>query len=318
MSEPVVITNEEYQFLVAEQFRLIKRKAESIILEPAGRNTAPALALAALKVLSEEDDAVLLVLAADHVIQNVLSFYTAVNASVSAAEKGKLVTFGVVPAHPETGYGYIKACASITENPQSLTSVLQFVEKPDTATAEQYLASGDYFWNSGMFLFKASRYLEELKTFRPDILTVCEQAMRTSHQEMNFVKPDKTVFEKCPEESIDYAVMEKTNDAVVMPLDAGWSDVGSWASLADLSEKDAQGNSTLGDVLLQETRNTYVRSENKLIATVGVKDLVITESDDAILVVHKDHTQDVKKVVDQLKKDQRIEVKKETTTIKAS
>ncbi len=349
VSAPIVIANEEHRFLVAEQFRQMGRKASAIILEPVGRNTAPAVALAALKAQASQpsthNDPLLLVLAADHVINDVKAFHQAVEAALPAARDGKLVTFGIVPTHPETGYGYIKAGEQLigngeelignggeligngeeliagkltthnssptTHNPSPTTiySVAQFVEKPDLETAQGYLASGDYYWNSGMFLFKASRYLEELNTFRPDILEACRKAMEVQNADLDFVRLDELAFKACPDESIDYAVMEKTNDAVVIPLDAGWSDVGSWSSLADISEKDEAGNSTLGDVLLYDTRNTYVRSEKKLIATVGVDDLVITESDDAILVAHKDRVQDVKKIVDRLKAENRPEVK---------
>ena len=318
VSQPLVIANEEHRFLVAEQFRQLGRSA-SIILEPVGRNTAPAVGLAALKALNHRDteaqreEPFLLVLAADHVIRDVGAFHRAVEVAMPAARDGKLVTFGIVPDCAETGYGYIKALnhRGHEGHREELEAffVEEFVEKPDLETAEQYLASGDYFWNSGMFLFKASRYLEELKKFRPDILEACEKAMAVQSEDMDFVRLDEVAFSACPDESIDYAVMENTSDAVVVPLDAGWSDVGSWSSLADISEKDESGNSVLGDVLLQNTRNTYVRSEKKLIATVGVDDLVITESDDAILVAHKSKVQDVKKVVEQLKAEDRPEVK---------
>ncbi|MRI34291.1 mannose-1-phosphate guanylyltransferase/mannose-6-phosphate isomerase [Endozoicomonas sp. OPT23] len=311
VSEPLVIANEEHRFLVAEQFRQMERNASAIILEPVGRNTAPAVALAALKAiaLAEDQEPLLLVLAADHVIDDVPAFHQAVEAALPAARDGKLVTFGIVPTAPETGYGYIMASSEFVESSKQLAPVEQFVEKPDLKTAEEYVASGNYFWNSGMFLFKASRYLEQLKTFRPDILNACQQAMTVQNEDLDFVRLDEAAFKACPDDSIDYAVMEKTKDAVVVPLDAGWSDVGSWTSLADISEKDEAGNSTLGDVLLQDTRNTYVRSEKKLIATVGVENLVITESDDAILVSHKDRVQDVKKVVEQLKAENRTEAK---------
>ena len=311
VSTPLVIANEEHRFLVAEQFRQIGRKASAIILEPVGRNTAPAVALAALKAqtISEEKDLLLLVLAADHVIQDVKAFHHAVEAALPAARDGKLVTFGIVPAHPETGYGYIKASIELINNSEQVAPVEQFVEKPNLETAQDYLTSGNYYWNSGMFLFKASRYLEELKQFRPDILEACEKAMAVQDADLDFVRLDEAAFKACPDESIDYAVMEKTTDAMVVPLDAGWSDVGSWSSLADISETDESDNSILGDVLLQDTRNTYVRSEKRLIATIGVEDLIITESDDAILVAHKDRVQDVKKVVERLKAENRSEAK---------
>ena len=309
IAAPLVIANEEHRFLVAEQFREMGRRADAIILEPVGRNTAPAVALAALKSLSHQDDPLLLVLAADHVIQNEIAFHQAVEVALPAARDGKLVTFGIVPTHPETGYGYIKASEELTGKSEKVASVERFVEKPDLVTAKEYLLSGNYYWNSGMFLFKASRYLEELKKFRPDILQACEQAMAGQSTDLDFVRLNEEAFKACPDESIDYAVMEKTTDAVVVPLDAGWSDVGSWSSLADISPQDEQGNSATGDTILYDTHNTYVRSEKRLIATVGVNDLIITESDDAILVAHKERVQDVKKIVDQLKAANRSEAK---------
>ncbi|GAA4649085.1 mannose-1-phosphate guanyltransferase [Kistimonas scapharcae] len=330
IGKPLLIANEDHRFLVAEQLRQMGREAEAIILEPVGRNTAPAVALAALKALNHKEpvnvpdntgtsaipggrikaqgDALLLVLAADHVIQDEAAFHRAIEAAMPAARDGKLVTFGIVPTHPETGYGYIKSCKT-PEGALTPLPVEQFVEKPDRATAEQYLASGNYFWNSGMFMFNASRYLEELWQFRPDILTACEQAIAVEHPDMDFVRLNEAAFKACPDDSIDYAVMEKTQDAVVIPLDAGWSDVGSWSSLWDIAEKDAQGNAVQGDAMLHDTRNTYIRSEKKLVATVGVEDLVITESDDAILIASKDRVQDVKKIVERIKAEGRTEAK---------
>ncbi|WP_281645894.1 mannose-1-phosphate guanylyltransferase/mannose-6-phosphate isomerase [Parendozoicomonas sp. Alg238-R29] len=312
VASPVVIANEEHRFLVAEQLRQIGKSADAIILEPVGRNTAPAVALAALKITSEhscseDNDPVLLVLAADHVILDIEAFHYAIATALSSAQDGKLVTFGIVPTSAETGYGYIQADRQDVNS--AVMPVKQFVEKPDLATANQYVESGNYFWNSGMFMFKASRYLEELNQFGPDILSACQKAMAVQNTDLDFVRLDEEAFKACPDDSIDYAVMEKTTDAVVVPLDAGWSDVGSWSSLADISAKDAQGNSTIGDTLLHDTHNTYVRSDKKLIATVGVENLVITETDDAILVAHKDKVQDVKKVVEKLKEQDRSEVK---------
>ncbi len=353
VSAPLVIANEAHRFLVAEQFRQMGQQASAIILEPVGRNTAPAVALAALKALNHkgavnapfntdtsaipggrteaqsffcDEEPVLLVLAADHVIRDEAAFHRAVEAALPAACDGKLVTFGIVPAHAETGYGYIKALnhkgavnapfntdtsailGGCTEA-QSFFGVEEFVEKPDLETAKEYLASGEYYWNSGMFMFKASRYLEELDRFQPEILTACKKAIAVEQPDLDFVRLDEDAFKACPDNSIDYAVMEKTTDAVVVPLDAGWSDVGAWSSLWDISEKDQQGNVSQGDVLLHDTRNTYVRSEKKLIATLGVENLVITESDDAILVSSRDRVQDVKKIVDQLKAENRTEAK---------
>ncbi|WP_062270076.1 mannose-1-phosphate guanylyltransferase/mannose-6-phosphate isomerase [Endozoicomonas arenosclerae] len=336
VSEPLVIANEEHRFLVAEQFRQMDQNASAIILEPVGRNTAPAVALAAIKSLqvsgskslaveneervseNPESDPVLLVLAADHVINDVAAFHRAIDIALPAAIAGKLVTFGVVPTHAETGYGYIKANSEQKDEPvnrplntdfQSVFTVDHFVEKPNLESAEQYLASGNYFWNSGMFMFKASRYLEELKAFHPEILKVCEKSIAHEHPDLDFVRLNEDEFNACPDDSIDYAVMEKTADAVVVPLDAGWSDVGSWSSLWDISAKDEQSNSVQGDVILHDTHNTYVRSEKKLIATVGVDGLIISESDDAILISTKDRVQDVKKIVEKLKREGRSEAK---------
>ena len=324
VSAPLLIANEAHRFLAAEQFRQLGRQAGGIILEPVGRNTAPAVALAALKALNHGDhgkhkgkaslaekcDPVLLVLAADHVIQDEGAFHRVVEAALPAARDGMLVTFGIVPTHAETGYGYIKALNhGDHEEHKGVFCVSEFVEKPDLEAAKGYLASGDYYWNSGMFMFKASRYLEELKKFRPDILEACERAMGVEHPDLDFVRLDEEAFKACPDESIDYAVMEKTEDAIVIPLDAGWSDVGSWSSLADISDLDEAGNAVQGDVMLHDTHNTYVRSDKKLIATVGVDNLVITESDDAILVAAKDRVQDVKKIVERLKAENRTEAK---------
>ncbi len=329
LGKPFIIANEDHRFLVAEQLRQLDCKAEAIILEPVARNTAPAVALTALKALSSGyNDPVLLVMAADHEIQDMAAFHSAVDFALPAARGGKLVTFGIVPSHPETGYGYIKASVdhlddikhTADDREENETSsqytnsfclaVDEFVEKPDLATAEQYLDEGGYYWNSGIFMFKASRYLEELKRFRPDILSACEQAIAIEHRDMDFVRLNEAAFLACPDESIDYAVMEKTQDAVVVPLDAGWSDVGSWSSLWDIAKKDEQGNAVQGDAMLHDTCDTYIRSEKKLIATVGVKGLVIAESDDAILIADKSRVQDVKKIVERIKNEGRSEAKR--------
>ena len=249
----ITICNEEHRFFVAEQLREID-KLGSIILEPVGRNTAPAIALAAL---TAKDDPLLLVLAADHVIQDEDAFREAVIRAIPLAEAGKLVTFGIVPSAPHTGYGYIKRGKDLGEG----FEVDAFVEKPSSDVAQDYFSSGDYYWNSGMFLFRASTYLEELKKFRPDILEQCQGSVMDVKTDLDFLRIDKDMFESCPAESVDYAVMEKTSHAVVVPMDAGWSDIGSWSSLWDISEKDGEGNSTHGDVILHNTRNSYVRSD---------------------------------------------------------
>ncbi|EOW9219785.1 mannose-1-phosphate guanylyltransferase/mannose-6-phosphate isomerase [Vibrio cholerae] len=302
--EPLLICNQEHRFIVAEQLRQLRIKHGGIVLEPVGRNTAPAIALAALHATKHGDDPLLLVLAADHVIQNQAAFTQAVKNAVKPAEQGMLVTFGIVPTAPETGYGYIKQGEVVGE---TAYRVAQFVEKPNLVTAEQYLASGEYYWNSGMFLFKASRYLKELKAHRPDILHACELAMQGARGDLDFVRIEESSFTECPEDSIDYAVMEKTQDALVVPMDAGWSDVGSFSALWEVSPKDSQGNVMVGDVIAEQTHNSYIYAQNKLVSTVGVDNLVIIETKDAVLVANKDKVQDVKNVVNQLKAQQRRE-----------
>lgn len=295
----VTICNEDHRFLVAQQLREIKCFS-SIILEPVGRNTAPAIALAAL---SADNDPLLLVLAADHVIQNQAQFIRVVSDAIPLAEAGKLVTFGIVPDMAHTGYGYIKKGS---EDGAGFV-VDAFVEKPSAEVAQDYLNSGRYVWNSGMFLFRASRYLEELQKFRPDIYQVCKASTEDMEADLDFIRIDKEQFIECPSESVDYAVMEKTADAVVVPMDAGWSDIGSWSSLWDISEKDKNGNVSHGDVLLHETNNSYIRTDGKLVASVGVDDLVIVSTKDAVMVAHKDSVQDAKIIVNQLKDDNRTE-----------
>jgi mannose-1-phosphate guanylyltransferase/mannose-6-phosphate isomerase len=302
--EPVFICNEEHRFLVAEQVRLLSQKQSTILLEPEGRNTAPAIALAAINALEKDENAMLLVLAADHVIQDIAAFHQAVEQASFAAQQGKLVTFGIVPTHAETGYGYIKKG---TEKVSGVFDVAQFVEKPNAQVASDYLASGDYLWNSGMFLFKASRYLEELAKHRSDILDNCQKAMKGVEQDLDFLRPNKTDFLACASESIDYAVMEKTDSAVVIPLDAGWSDVGSYSALWEVCEQNEDKNVLKGDVIAQQTTNSYIHSQNKLIATVGVDNLVIIDTPDAVLIANKDKVQEVKLIVEQLKKEQRPE-----------
>lgn len=302
--EPVFICNEEHRFLVAEQVRQLSQEQSTILLEPEGRNTAPAVALAAIHALEKDENAMLLVLAADHVIQDTEAFHQSVEQASIAAQKGKLVTFGIVPTHAETGYGYIKKGS---EEMPSTFDVAQFVEKPNAQVASDYLASGDYLWNSGMFLFKASRYLEELAKYRGDILEHCQQAMKGVKQDLDFLRPNITDFLACASESIDYAVMEKTDSAVVIPLDAGWSDVGSYSALWEVCPQNADKNVLKGDVIAQQTTNSYIHSQNKLIATVGVDNLVIIDTPDAVLVANKNKVQEVKQIVEQLKKEQRSE-----------
>ncbi|APV69707.1 mannose-1-phosphate guanyltransferase [Salmonella enterica] len=307
---PVVICNEQHRFIVAEQLRQLNKLTENIILEPAGRNTAPAIALAALAATRQHTDCdpLMLVLAADHAIANEEAFRDAVRGAIPCADAGKLVTFGIVPDLPETGYGYIRRGDVVPGATDAVAfEVAQFVEKPGLETAQAYVASGDYYWNSGMFLFRAGRYLEELKKFRPDILAACEQAMRGVDPDLDFIRVDEEAFLACPEESIDYAVMERTADAVVMPMDAGWSDVGSWSSLWEISAHTPEGNVHHGDVISHKTENSYVYAESGLVTTVGVKDLVVVQTKDAVLIADRHAVQDVKKVVEKIKADGRHE-----------
>ncbi|HIF9155051.1 TPA: mannose-1-phosphate guanylyltransferase/mannose-6-phosphate isomerase [Photobacterium damselae] len=301
---PLLICNEEHRFIVAEQLRKGGMVNSGIILEPVGRNTAPAIALAALKAVANNEDPLLLVLAADHVIQDTDAFLASVQYAKAEAEKGKLVTFGIVPTHPETGYGYIHRGEVLNNDTYCVDA---FVEKPQLEMAKVYVTSGEYYWNSGMFLFKASRYLAELEKYAPEILVACQAAMDNSRVDLDFTRLDKAMFMTCPDDSIDYAVMEKTQDAVVVPMDANWSDVGSWSALWEVNEKDASGNATRGDVLVENTTNSYIYSQDKLVATVGVEDLVVVETKDAVLVAHKDKVQDVKGIVGQLKQANRYE-----------
>ena len=296
---PIVVANEEHRFLVAEQLRQIGAPTPAIVLEPVGRNTAPAIAAAALQALAAGDDPLLLVLPSDHVVRNEAGFRDAVSAACAAAEAGALVTFGIVPDAPETGFGYIQA-----ETGEGVRRVLRFVEKPDAVTAQSYLDAGGYYWNSGMFLFRASRYLEELGKFQPGIVASVSAAFAAAKRDGDFIRLDKAAFAASPSDSIDYAVMEKTSDAKVLPVDIGWNDVGSWSALWEVAERDADGNAHRGDVIAVDSRNTYAYAQ-RLVALVGVDDIVVVETDDAVLVAHKDRVQEVKQVVAQLKQSQR-------------
>jgi mannose-1-phosphate guanylyltransferase/mannose-6-phosphate isomerase len=296
---PIVVANEEHRFLVAEQLRQVGAPVPAILLEPVGRNTAPAIAAAALQAMAGGADPLLLVLPSDHVVRDVAGFQRAVREASAAAEAGALVTFGIVPDAPETGFGYIQAQAG-----DGLRQVLRFVEKPDAATARSYLDAGGYYWNSGMFLFRASRYLEELARFRPDIVDAVRAAHAAARHDGDFVRLDKDAFSACPSDSIDYAVMEKTADAMVLPVDIGWNDVGSWSALWDVAERDAHGNAHHGDVIAVDSRNSYAYAQ-RLVALVGVDDIVVVETDDAVLVARKDKVQEVKQVVARLKQEQR-------------
>ena len=311
LTAPLVVSNDQHRFMVAQQLADINQTAQAIILEPVGRNTAPAVAVAALRAQAGGDDPVLLVLPADHVIKDPQALCSAISAAYPLAQAGSLITFGVVPTAPETGYGYIKAGetpVSDLSSPIAAYGVDRFVEKPDKATAVGYLQSDGYYWNSGMFMFKASRYLEELQRFAPDMLAACQASLTTAKSDLDFVRLDADAFAACPADSIDYAVMEKTDAAAVIPLDAGWSDVGSWSALWEVCPQDDRGNVATGDVVLHDVTNSYLHAENgRLLAAIGVDDLVVVDTADAVLVTSKDRCQEVKEIVGQLKKAKRDE-----------
>lgn len=304
---PIVVCNEAHRFLVAEQLREMQLSPTAILLEPAGRNTAPAIALAAHAALASlEEDALLLVLPADHTLRDLAAFQAAIRQAVIAGESGKLVAFGIVARSPETGYGYIRRSATAGAG-TSVFPIEQFVEKPSLERAQEFVASGEYFWNSGMFLFGARRFLEELQRFAPDIADTCARASATAISDADFTRIDAAVFGACRSDSIDYAVMEKTRDAVMVPLDAEWNDVGSWTALHDIMPADAHGNVTRGDVLLEDTANSYVHADSRLVAALGLRDLVIVETADAVLVAPRSKVQDVKKIVARIKAAGRAE-----------
>ena len=304
---PLVVCNEAHRFMVAEQLRELAVEPAAIILEPCGRNTAPAVAVAALQAVAGGEDPLLLVLPADHVIPRIAPFQAAVRTGERLARQGHLVTFGIVPDKPETGYGYIQAGARCPEPGEDGFRVAAFVEKPDLATAQNYLAAGGYFWNSGMFLFRASSYLEELERHAPQMLAACRRAHAGMARDLDFCRLGGEEFAACPADSIDYAVMEKTDRAVVVPLDAGWSDVGSWSALWEAEERNGEGNVLQGDVLVTDARNCYLHASSRLLATVGVEDLVVVETADAVLVAGRDRVQEVKGIVERLKRDGRGE-----------
>ena len=301
---PIIVCNEEHRFLVAEQVRQLGLTSPTIILEPEGKNTAPAIALAAIAASASDPEVNLLVLPADHYVGKPAALIDAIEKAASASSQGKLVTFGLVPSRAETGYGYIKRGEALATD----VSVLeQFVEKPDQPTAEGYIASGDYVWNSGMFMFTAARYLESLGEFQPEMADVCERAMAQAERDMDFIRPDAEVFATCASDSIDYAVMEHTPEGAVVSLDCGWSDIGAWSALWEVGDQDSAGNVTQGDVVLNKTQNSYVRSQSRLVTTTGVKDLVVVETADAVMVAARHAVQDVKDIVSSLRKSNRSE-----------
>ena len=298
LAPPLLICNEGHRFIVAEQMRQIGVEPAGILLEPIGRNTAPAVAVAALQATAKGDDPLLLVLAADHVIRDAAAFRASVEAGRAAAEAGLLVTFGIVPKGPETGYGYIEAAEALRS--EAAVPIARFVEKPDRATAEQFLAAGRFTWNSGMFLFRASAILAELERLAPEVVSCCRAALDQDTADFDFLRLEREAFASCPSVAIDVAVMERTGLGTVLPLEAGWSDVGSWSALWETADQDAQGNVLRGKVISEGARNCYLRSEHRLVVGLGVEDLVVVETDDAVLVAHRDRAQEVKTIVGQL------------------
>lgn len=306
----ILICNEENRFIAAEQLSQISEKGSKIILEPIGRNTAPAIALAALKAMESGDDPLLLVLAADHVIKEPREFIDSVNAAVTLADEGKLVTFGVVPTKAETGFGYIKVGSELEIAPKTKEAftIEKFVEKPSLDNAKKYMESGDYLWNSGMFLFKASTYLSELEKHRPQIYKKCSDAIKSQVEDLDFIRVGKEEFAGSPEDSIDYAVMENTDNGVVIAMEPKWNDVGGFSALWEVGEKDTDGNVISGDVTLKDTKNTLIYADDRLVTTVGVEDIVIINTKDALLVANKNETQKVKDIVAELAENNRTEV----------
>jgi mannose-1-phosphate guanylyltransferase/mannose-6-phosphate isomerase len=297
IANPVLVCNEEHRFLVAEQIREIKVEPEALILEPEGRNTAPAMAVAALQVVKEDPNGILLVLPSDHVIEDIPGFHRAVADALKAAQLGYLVTFGVVPRAPETGYGYIQQGQPLSDGDGSVFAVSRFVEKPDAQTAQAYLDAGNYLWNSGMFMFPAQVFLDEMEKFHPEILTACRAAIEGAQSDLDFCRLEAKAFSESPSIPVDIAVMEKTERAAVVPVSIGWNDVGSFSALWEVQSKDEKGNATRGEVFLHDAENCYVSSEKRLVSVLGVENLIVVETSDAVLVANKDRCQDVKKIV---------------------
>ncbi len=307
LGDAVYVCNEEHRFLVAEQVAQLDRSPSTIILEPQGRNTAPALTLAALYLVQQDPDAAMVVMPADHVMQQPGQFVEAVERGAVLAQDGALVTFGVVPDTAETGYGYIRRGAEVADG--SAFEVSRFVEKPDQSTADKYLSEGGYYWNSGIFLMRADRWLDEIKQYRPDILAACRKALGEGSQDRDFFRVNKAAFLACPADSIDYAVMEKTGHAVVVPIDAGWSDVGAWSALWNVCPHDTDGNVIQGDVIAEDTHDALLLAQHRCLATVGLDNIIVVETADAVLVANKEKAQDVKEIVSRLKAQRRAECK---------
>ena len=305
ISDPLIICNEEHRFLVAEQLRQIESNNSGIILEPIGKNTAPAIAIAALSLFNNNQDPILLVLSADHLIHNNKSFHKSIKTARTIAEQGKMVALGVRPTKPETGYGYIEIDNSHDAESYDIKS---FKEKPSLEIAKNYLDFGNYYWNSGIFMFKASVYLDEIKKFEPEILSVCKKSYKNAYKDLDFIRLDNEKFSKCPEKSIDYAIMEHTKNSVVVPLESNWYDVGSWEMLWEVKKKDINNNVIEGDVILNEVKDSYIHSSNRLVSAIGVSNLVIIDTQDSILVSDKNDTQNLKNIVEKLNKENRSEL----------
>ena len=303
LAPPLLICNDDHRFILAEQMRQISEEPGAILLEPMGRNTAPAVAVAALQATANGEDPLLLVLAADHLIRDAAQFRRAIEAGRKPAEQGRLVTFGIVPTAPETGYGYIEASEPFSVEALKDVPIKRFVEKPDQATAEQFLSTGRFTWNSGMFLFRASAMLAELERLAPEVVSCCRAALEQDTEDLDFLRLEREAFAKCPNVAIDVAVMEKTELGTVLPLDAGWSDVGSWSALWETSDRDAQGNVLQGRVIAEGSHNCYLRSEHRLVVGLGVENLVVVETDDAVLIADRSQAQAIKTVVKQLEAD---------------
>ena len=307
VAAPIVIGNEKTRFMTAEQLRVMGISPAAIILEPVGRNTAPAVAVAALRTQVNTPEALLLVLPADHYIEHPGRFREVLTRAVPHARKGRLITFGILPTTPETGYGYIRKGAPLSEAAEDAFAIDRFVEKPDLATAETYLASGEYLWNSGMFLFRADIVLAELEAFAPDMVAACRKAVEAGVSDLDFFRLDREAFTLSPSDSIDYAVMEKTDRGAVIPLDAGWNDLGSWEALWQVGKKDENENVVKGDILIHDVKNSYLHGESRLVAAVGLSDHIVVETADAVLIAPRDRVQDVKKLVERLKTAKRPE-----------
>jgi mannose-1-phosphate guanylyltransferase/mannose-1-phosphate guanylyltransferase/mannose-6-phosphate isomerase len=303
---PLFVCNDEHRFIVAEQLRQIDVAPAAIVLEPAGRNTAPAVCVAALLLSRDDPEALMLVLPSDHIIAHRAAFHDACRVAASAAAKDALVTFGMTPDRPETGYGYIARGAAL-KDAKGAYRVAEFVEKPDLATAKKFLAGGKHAWNSGMFLFPAALALAELERFEPELVAACRNAVAGLARDLDFLRLPRDAFAAAPAKSIDYALMEKTDKAAVVPAELGWSDVGSWSALWDIGKKDERGNVAMGDVIVLDAKNSYIRSEDRLVAAIGVEDLIVVATDDVVLVLPRDRAQDVKGLVDKLRASNRSE-----------